>query len=98
MIHMAHGSTPLLNIEKTTSQQNGGYERPGGKGKGEMLSEGTYFSQKMNKFQRPNVQHGDNSQQNCIIYLILAKGIDLELNLLNTHTVIMKRLQTNYLA
>lgn len=50
MIHMEHDSISLLNIENTTSQWNGAYAGLGGRGKGKILSEGTYYSKKMNKF------------------------------------------------
>ena len=38
------------------------------------------FSHKMNKLRGSNVQHGDFSLQNCVIYL------KLKLNVLGTHT------------
>lgn len=49
---MEHGSISLLNIENTTSQWNGACEGLGGREKGKILSEGTYYSKKMNKFYR----------------------------------------------
>lgn len=58
---MEHGSISLLNIENTTSQWNGACEGLGGREKGKILSEGTYYSKKMNKFYRHKIQHNNSA-------------------------------------
>lgn len=60
-------------------EESGGCHGWGGDGKWEMSVRGTRFQLcKMNKSWGFDVQHGDDSEQYCIIYLKFATRADLQ--------------------